>query len=91
MGALIRQARDQLTQVTGRGSRTRPHLERRIDPDRLSSVRTMTTFDELGLAPDILAAIRDVGYEEPSPIQEQAIPLLLAGSDVIGQAQNGSG
>ena len=51
----------------------------------------MPTFAELGLAPDILAAIQDVGYEEPSPIQEQAIPPLLEGSDVIGQAQTGSG
>src|SRR5882762_6376901 len=51
----------------------------------------MTTFSDLGLAPDILAAIRDVGYESPSPIQEQAIPPLLEGSDVIGQAQTGSG
>jgi ATP-dependent RNA helicase DeaD len=51
----------------------------------------MPSFEELGLAPDILAAIRDVGYESPSPIQEQAIPLLLEGSDVIGQAQTGSG
>jgi ATP-dependent RNA helicase DeaD len=51
----------------------------------------MTTFDELGLAPDILAAIHDVGYESPSPIQEQAIPPLLEGLDVIGQAQTGSG
>ena len=44
-----------------------------------------------GLAPDILAAIREVGYESPSPIQEQTIPLLLEGRDVIGQAQTGSG
>ncbi len=51
----------------------------------------MTTFTELGLAPDILAAVRDVGYEAPSPIQEQAIPPLLGGADVIGQAQTGSG
>jgi len=51
----------------------------------------MPTFAELGLDPDILAAIRDVGYDEPSPIQEQAIPPLLQGSDVIGQAQTGSG
>jgi ATP-dependent RNA helicase DeaD len=50
-----------------------------------------TTFQDLGLAPDILAALRDVGYEAPSPIQEQAIPPLLEGSDVIGQAQTGSG
>jgi ATP-dependent RNA helicase DeaD len=52
---------------------------------------TTTAFAELGLAPDILEAIRDVGYESPSPIQAQAIPPLLEGSDVIGQAQTGSG
>jgi ATP-dependent RNA helicase DeaD len=51
----------------------------------------MATFRDLGLAEDILDAIRDVGYESPSPIQEQAIPPLLEGSDVIGQAQTGSG
>jgi ATP-dependent RNA helicase DeaD len=51
----------------------------------------MTTFAELGLGPDILEALRDVGYEAPSPIQEQAIPPLLRGADVIGQAQTGSG
>jgi ATP-dependent RNA helicase DeaD len=51
----------------------------------------MTTFAELGLAPDILEALRDVGYESPSPIQEEAIPPLLHGADVIGQAQTGSG
>jgi ATP-dependent RNA helicase DeaD len=51
----------------------------------------MSTFAELGLAEDILAALRDVGYESPSPIQEQAIPVLLDGRDVIGQAQTGTG
>jgi ATP-dependent RNA helicase DeaD len=51
----------------------------------------MTTFADLGLAPDLLEAIRDVGYEAPSPIQDQAIPPLLRGADVIGQAQTGSG
>jgi ATP-dependent RNA helicase DeaD len=51
----------------------------------------MTTFAELGLDPDILAAVHDVGYESPSPIQEEAIPPLLRGLDVIGQAQTGSG
>ena len=51
----------------------------------------MTTFAELGLSPEILEALRDVGYEVPSPIQEQAIPPLLEGKDVIGQAQTGSG
>ena len=51
----------------------------------------MTSFADLGLAPDILEAVRDVGYESPSPIQEEAIPPLLQGLDVIGQAQTGSG
>src|ERR1700757_4688867 len=51
----------------------------------------MTTFADLGLDPDILAAVHDVGYESPSPIQEQAIPPLIEGLDVIGQAQTGSG
>ena len=51
----------------------------------------MTTFADLRLSDDILAAVRDVGYDSPSPIQEQAIPPLLEGHDVIGQAQTGSG
>ena len=51
----------------------------------------MTTFADLGLRAPLLEALDDVGYEEPSPIQEQAIPPLLEGRDVIGQAQTGSG
>ena len=51
----------------------------------------MTTFADLRLDPVILEAIHDVGYEAPSPIQEEAIPPLLEGRDVIGQAQTGSG
>jgi ATP-dependent RNA helicase DeaD len=49
------------------------------------------SFAELGLSESILRALSDVGYESPSPIQEQAIPALLAGGDVIGQAQTGTG
>ncbi|MGH2911087.1 MAG: DEAD/DEAH box helicase [Solirubrobacteraceae bacterium] len=49
------------------------------------------TFAELGLTEDTLQALRDVGYESPSPIQEEAIPPLLEGRDVIGQAQTGTG
>jgi ATP-dependent RNA helicase DeaD len=49
------------------------------------------TFADLGLTESTLHALRDVGYEAPSPIQEQTIPLLLAGRDVIGQAQTGTG
>ena len=48
-------------------------------------------FAALGLHPDVLAAITAVGYEEPSAIQEQSIPVILAGHDMIGQAQTGTG
>lgn len=49
------------------------------------------TFEELGLAAPILAAVKDCGYESPTPIQEQAIPRILAGKDVIGASQTGTG
>jgi ATP-dependent RNA helicase DeaD len=51
----------------------------------------VTSFADLGLSESSLLALQDVGYEQPSPIQEQGIPHLLAGRDVIGQAQTGSG
>jgi ATP-dependent RNA helicase DeaD len=51
----------------------------------------VSTFADLGLSEPQLRALRELGYEEPSPIQEQGIPPLLAGNDVIGQAQTGSG
>src|SRR3954471_16752141 len=51
----------------------------------------MTTFADLGLSDPVLRALHDVGYEAPSPIQEQAIPPLMEGRDVIGQAQTGTG
>ncbi|MBL4931364.1 DEAD/DEAH box helicase [Clostridium paridis] len=48
-------------------------------------------FKELGLNEDVLKAIDDMGFEEPSKIQEKVIPVLLQGFDVIGQAQTGTG
>src|SRR5437660_3705812 len=51
----------------------------------------MSSFADLGLDSDILEALHDVGYESPTPIQQQAIPPLLRGLDMIGQAQTGSG
>lgn len=48
-------------------------------------------FDELGLAPDLLRALADQGYTEPTPIQAQAIPVILAGRDLMGGAQTGTG
>lgn len=48
-------------------------------------------FEDLGLSPDLLSAITTAGYTEPTPIQAQAIPHLLAGRDVLGIAQTGTG
>jgi ATP-dependent RNA helicase DeaD len=49
------------------------------------------SFTDLGLSPELLAAIADAGYEAPTAIQARTIPALLAGHDVIGQAQTGTG
>jgi ATP-dependent RNA helicase DeaD len=49
------------------------------------------SFNQLNLKEELLRAITEMGYQEPSPIQEQAIPLLLQQKDVIGQSQTGSG
>ena len=48
-------------------------------------------FDELGLAPEILRAITEEGYTNPTPIQAQAIPIVLSGKDLMGGAQTGTG
>jgi ATP-dependent RNA helicase DeaD len=49
------------------------------------------TFESFGLNPLILKALKDIGYETPSPIQAQAIPPILEGRDILGQAQTGTG
>ena len=54
-------------------------------------VITSMSFSELGLVPEILKAVADAGYTEPTPIQRQAIPVVLAGHDVMGGAQTGTG
>jgi len=51
----------------------------------------MIAFKDLGLSPPIQQAIDELGFQDPTPIQEQAIPALLGGGDVIGQAQTGTG
>ncbi|MFP7366110.1 DEAD/DEAH box helicase [Corynebacterium callunae] len=56
-----------------------------------SSTEVKTGFDALGLPEQILNAVRKVGYETPSPIQEQTIPILMQGQDVVGLAQTGTG
>ena len=61
---------------------TTPHPEHTLEPVR---------FDSFGLSPDILRALNDQGYVHPTPIQEQAIPVVLQGRDVMGAAQTGTG
>jgi ATP-dependent RNA helicase DeaD len=50
-----------------------------------------STFADLDLRPELVAALAGLGYEEPTPIQREAIPLLLAGRDLLGQAATGTG
>ena len=48
-------------------------------------------FDELDLHGSLLRAVTEMGFEEMTPIQAQAIPVVLSGKDIIGQAQTGTG
>src|SRR5688572_33284482 len=52
---------------------------------------TPKLFSELGLSAEVLKAIDKLGFEQAAPIQASAIPILMAGGDVVGQAQEGSG
>mgnify|MGYP000638521464 CR=1 FL=1 len=49
------------------------------------------SFDDLGLLPELLRAVKDNGYTHPTPIQAQAIPIIMSGKDVMGGAQTGTG
>jgi ATP-dependent RNA helicase DeaD len=51
----------------------------------------MTTFEELGLSAETLRVLGEIGFEEPTPIQAEAIPAMLSGRDVMAQAQTGTG
>ncbi|GAA4264899.1 DEAD/DEAH box helicase [Frondihabitans peucedani] len=60
-------------------------------PTEADSAPATTTFADLGLSDAVLKAVRDIGYEVPSAIQAATIPTLLAGRDVVGLAQTGTG
>ncbi len=51
----------------------------------------MTSFSELGIQPEILKAVDEMGFEAPTPIQNKTIPAILSGNDVVGHAQTGTG
>src|SRR2546425_8102337 len=55
------------------------------------TVDDLTSFADLALLPELLYALSELGYEEPTPIQRQAIPPLLEGRDLRGQAATGTG
>jgi ATP-dependent RNA helicase DeaD len=57
----------------------------------MSETTSQATFAELGLKPELVAALTALGYEAPTPIQARTIPLLLNARDIIGQAQTGTG
>src|SRR5436853_152604 len=54
-------------------------------------VATESAFAGLGLEPDLVQVVHDMGYEEPTPVQRKAIPVMLRGADLLAQAQTGSG
>src|SRR5258708_7351805 len=67
-----------------------PETANAVGRNRSDSM-SATSFDELGLSPEILRAVTEAGYPTPTPIQAQAIPVVLAGRDVMGGAQTGTG
>ncbi len=56
-----------------------------------SRARTTSDFASLGLASDLIQTLSSLGYEEPTPVQREAIPLILAGKDLLAQAATGTG
>lgn len=60
-------------------------------PDSVEAEPAGPTFESLGLSAALLKSLKDVGFEAPTPIQVETVPLLLGGNDLIGQAQTGSG
>src|SRR5688500_8768807 len=62
-----------------------------MNNDETTTTETIDGFGTLGLDPKLVATLKELGYEEPTPIQRESIPLLLTGKDFIGQAATGTG
>ena len=72
--------------------RDKPVREPKPEPTRVvEPPAVMPSFSELGLSEEIVRAVAELGFESPTPIQARAIPVLLEGGDLIGQAQTGTG
>jgi ATP-dependent RNA helicase RhlE len=83
-----------------RGERERPMIDKTFDHPRSAPVKPAvkvdipkmdTEFTKLGLSDELAFAVQEMGYVTPTPIQTQAIPVVLKGGDVIGSAQTGTG
>src|SRR6266540_528541 len=62
-----------------------------VQPEKAVDLPAVESFEELNLSEPLMRAVKEAGYESPTPIQARAIPVLLAGKDLIGQAQTGTG
>ena len=62
-----------------------------ISTPEVESIEAVSAFEEMGLSPEVLKAIVSSGYDTPSPIQQETVPYILSGRDLIGQAETGSG
>jgi len=89
-GAAPHSERSLLT-IDPRADEQRLSVELDPPPPPAPEEEPATGFALLGLAPHLLRAIEVAGYDQPTPIQAQAIPLLIEGRDIIGQAQTGTG
>ena len=83
------------SEEVGAGEEEEQNQEERQDDEKASIVHQQEeadkTFSELGLDPVLVEAATKVGWKKPSRIQAEAIPVALAGNDVIGLAETGSG
>ena len=79
-----------MSEIVNIGGHLTPH--RKLSLNRQFSYGDiMATFNELGVGKRLCEAITDMGWTEPTPIQEQAVPAGMAGADLLGQAQTGTG